>query len=110
MRKTARPPIATELEYAARFEAEKARHSNAIAMHSGCGAIAAGKECKRARRCCGDVNACLAKAVARDRVPHREAWRARQDIVEAMPCNLGRPERAARQCMPGDFYDKKSRW
>jgi len=36
--------------------------------------------------------------------------RARQDILEATPRNIGAPERAARQCMPIDFYKTKSRW
>jgi hypothetical protein len=31
-------------------------------------------------------------------------WRVRQDILEATPANIGMPERAARQCMPLDFY------
>jgi len=47
--------------------------------------------------------------VALDRVPHRVAWRTRQDILEATPVNIGAPERAARQCMPIDFYLKRQR-
>jgi hypothetical protein len=31
-------------------------------------------------------------------------WRARQDILDATPRNIGAPERAARQCMPRDLY------
>jgi hypothetical protein len=57
-------------------------------------------------RCCGDANACLAKAVALDRVSHRVQWQTRQNILLATPRNIGAPERAARQCMPLDFYLK----
>ena len=32
------------------------------------------------------------------------AWQTRQDILTATPRNIGAPERAARQCMPIDFY------
>jgi hypothetical protein len=60
-------------------------------------------------RCCGDVNACLAKAVALDRVPRRLASQTRQNILAATPRNIGAPERAARQCMPLDFYLKRGK-
>jgi hypothetical protein len=110
MRKTTAPAIAAQLKYAARFEAEKAlqqnRYCDAFALWRSC----EHKNCRRNRRCCGDANACLAKAVALDRVPHRVAWRTRQDILTVTPRNIGAPERAARQCMPLDFYEKKSRW
>jgi hypothetical protein len=42
--------------------------------------------------------------VALERVPHRLAWQTRQDILTLTPRNIGAPERAARQCMPIDFY------
>jgi len=104
MRKTTAPTLAAELKYAARFAAEKAhqqqRYCDAFALWRSC----EDKNCLRNRRCCGDVDACLAKAVALDRVPHRQAWRTRQDILTATPRNIGAPERAARQCMPLDFY------
>jgi hypothetical protein len=105
MRKpTAAPAIATQLKYSARFEAEKTlqqhRYCDAFELWRSCHF----KRCLHNRRCCGDVNACLAKAVALDRIPHRVQWRARQDILEATPSNIGAPERAARQCMPLDFY------
>ncbi|MFZ0237336.1 MAG: hypothetical protein WAL37_08210 [Xanthobacteraceae bacterium] len=44
----------------------------------------------RSRRCRGDADACLAKAVALGRVPHREQWRT-QDILTATPRNIGAP-------------------
>jgi hypothetical protein len=110
MRKPTAPAIAAELKYAARFEAEKARqqkrYCDVFELWRSCHL----KRCLRNRRCRGDVNACLAKAVALDHVPHRTQWRTRQDILTATPRNIGAPERAARQCMPIDFYEKKTRW
>jgi hypothetical protein len=38
-------------------------------------------------------------------VPHDVQRRARQDIIAAMPPNLGAPEREARLCMPADLYE-----
>jgi len=110
MPKPTAPAIAAELKYAARFEAEKTlqqrRYCDAFELWRSCRF----KRCMRNRHCCGDANACLAKAVALDRVPHRQQWRTRQEILEVTPFNIGAPERAARQCMPIDFYEKKSRW
>jgi hypothetical protein len=54
------------------------------------------KLCRQHRRCRGDADKCL--AVGFDRVLHRVQWRTGQDILEAMPFNIGAPERAARQC------------
>jgi len=109
MPKTKASAIAVELKYAARFEAEKAlqqkRYCDAFELWRSCHF----KRCLRNRRCCGDVNACLAKAVALDRVPHRQQWRTRQDILDATPSNIAAPERAARQCMPLDFYLARSK-
>jgi hypothetical protein len=75
------------------------RYCDAFALWRRCGR----KSCRRKGECSGDQNACLKRAL--DRVPHRVQWRARQDILEATPFNIGRPERAARQCMPRDFYE-----
>jgi hypothetical protein len=110
MRNTTAPAIVAELKYAARFAAEKTRQQKRY-----CDAFELWRRCHlgrclRNRRCCGDADACLAKAVALDRVPHREQWRARQDILAVTPRNIGPPESAARQCMPLDFYVKKGRW
>jgi hypothetical protein len=52
--------------------------------------------------CGGDAKACLKRAL--DRVPRKIQLQARQDILAATPRNIGAPERAARQCMPYDFY------
>jgi hypothetical protein len=101
--------LASHLKYATRFGAEKARqqrrYCDAFALWRSCHF----GPCSRSRRCRGDTDACLAKAVALDRVPHREQWRTRQDILAAMPRNIGAPERPARQCMPIDFYLKQGR-
>ena len=104
MRKQTAGSLAAELKYSARFAAEKAlqqkRYCDAFELWRGCRL----KRCLHNRCCCGDANACLAKAVALDRVPNRQQWRVRQDILKATPRNIGAPERAARQCMPLDFY------
>jgi hypothetical protein len=96
--------MASELKYAARFDAEKTqqqrRYCDAFALWRSCHH----KLCWRSRRCAGDADACLGKAVALNRVPHREQWQTRQDILLRTPRNIGAPERAARQCMPIDFY------
>jgi hypothetical protein len=90
-------------EYAARFKAEKAlqqrRYCDAFALWRDCRR----KSCRRNQSCDGDPKACLKQAL--DRVPRQTQWRTRQDILEATPANLGAPERAARQCMPRDFYE-----
>jgi hypothetical protein len=104
LRKPTAKTIAAGVKYAARYAAEKARqqqrYCDAFALWRCC----AEKYCRRHRRCCGNPDACLGKAVALDRVPHRLAWQTRQDILTATPRNIGAPERAARQCMPIDFY------
>jgi hypothetical protein len=109
MRKPTAPAIAAELTYAARFEAEKLlqqkRYCDAFELWRSCHF----KRCLHNRRCCGDGNACLAKAVALDRVPDRQQWRTRQEILLATPRNIAAPERAARQCMPLDFYLARSK-
>ena len=90
-------------EYARRLAIEKAlqqrRYCDAFALWRTC----PHKACGRQRRCGGDAAQCLRRAL--DCVPHPEQWRARQDILEATPRNIGAPERAARQCMPRDLYD-----
>jgi hypothetical protein len=63
------------------------------------------KLCRRRRRCGDDANDCLGRALAFDRVPHHVQWRTRQEILLATPLNIGAPERAARQCIPLDFYE-----
>ena len=96
-------PKLSAIEYAQRLAVEKAlqqrRYCDAFALWRTC----TRKACHRQRRCCGEAAGCLRRAL--DRVPHPEQWRARQDILEATPRNIGAPERAARQCMPRDLYE-----
>jgi hypothetical protein len=98
-----RKPKVSPMEYAARFAIEKAlqqrRYCNAFALWRTCRR----RSCRRHCTCGGDANACLRRALGR--VPHQVQWRARQDILEATPRNIGGPERKARQCMPLDFYE-----
>ena len=92
----------TGAQFAARFEAEKARqqrrYCEAFAHWRSC----PDKRCLREHGCRGDANECLKRAFGA--VPQQTQWRTRQDILEATPRNVGAPERAARQCMPRDFY------
>jgi hypothetical protein len=89
-------------DYARRLAAEQAlqqrRYCDAFALWRVC----ALKACRRNAACGGDAHRCLKRAVAR--VPHPAQWQARQMILSATPANIGAPERAARQCMPRDFY------
>ncbi len=103
MRLRPRRRILTGRQFAARFKAEKAllqrRYCDAFGLWRTC----THKRCRRERGCCGDQNACLARAIGI--VPRDTRWRLRQDILLfGTPNNIGAPERAARQCMPEDFY------
>ena len=94
-------------DYARRLTAEKAlqqrRYCDAFALWRACVL----KACRRDAACAGDAHRCLKRAL--DRVPHTEQWQARQMILAATPANIGAPERAARQCMPWDFYVPEAR-
>src|ERR1700675_2889750 len=94
-------PKLSAIEYARRLAVEKTlqqrRYCDAFALWRSC----PHKACRRQRCCCGEAAGCLRRAL--DRVPHPEQWRARQDILEATPRNIGAPERSARQCMPRDL-------
>ena len=101
MQPSRKPKLKPE-DYAKRFAAEKIlqqrRYCNAFRLWRAC----ALKSCRRNAACKGDANRCLKRALGR--VPRTEQWQARQMILEATPANIGAPERAARQCMPRDFY------
>ena len=57
------------------------------------------KQCRKARHCAGDPDACLKR---REReVPRDVQWQARQRILVATPADAGAPERMARELMPG---------
>jgi len=102
VRQPARKRKLTGAQYAARFAAEKARqqrrYCDALDLWRKC----PHKRCRREGACRGDRNACLKRAI--DAVAHGTQWQARRDILAATPANIGAPERAARQCMPRDFY------
>jgi len=101
VRNAPKSKIAPE-DYKARFDAEKIlqqrRYCNAFEEWRRCRR----KLCRRRQTCSGDANACLKRAIVA--VPRQTQWQVRQDILRAMPRNLGAPEREARQCMPLDFY------
>jgi hypothetical protein len=93
----------TPEQYKARLAAEKVlqerRYCNGFKLWLTCRL----KPCRRNQACGGNQHACLKRAL--DRVPRLVQWQARQDILTATPLNVGGPERAARQCMPRDFYE-----
>jgi hypothetical protein len=98
-----RKPKLSPVEYARRLALEKIsqqrRYCNAFALWRSC----RHKPCRRQQTCSGDQNTCLRRALSR--VPHDVQWRARQDILDATPRNIGAPELKARQHMPLDFYE-----
>ena len=98
-----RKPKASPAEYARRLALEKRslqrRYCEAFALWKSCGE----STCRRQQSCRGDASVCLKRAL--DRQPHDVQRRARQDIIAAMPPNLGAPEREARLCMPADLYE-----
>jgi hypothetical protein len=95
----------TPAQYTKRFAAEKVlqqrRYCDAFKLWRQCRL----KACRRHGVCRGNANACLERALKV--VPRTVQWQVRQDILAAMPANLGAPERAARQFMPCDFYDQR---
>jgi hypothetical protein len=101
--KPKRKPKLTPAQYAARFAAEKARQQRRYCDAFRLWLTCRFRGCRKHRTCSGDAKTCLQRALGR--VPHQVQWRARQDILEATPRNIGGPERQARQCMPRDFYE-----
>jgi hypothetical protein len=99
---SSRKPRLTREDYAARFKAERARQQQRYCDAFGLWRRCANRRCRRESGCRGDAYACLKSVLAA--VPHHTQWQARQDMLEGMPQNIGAPERAARQCMPLDFY------
>jgi len=98
-----RKPKADPVEHARRLALEKLslqrRYCDAFVLWRSCGRPA----CRRQQSCRGEASACLKRAL--DRVPREVQRRARQDIIAAMPGNIGAPEREGRLCMPHDFYE-----
>jgi hypothetical protein len=100
-----KPPRKRKLEpkeYAKRFAAEKALQQGRYCEAFELWRVCALKSCRRNAACGGDANYCLKRAMSK--VPHAVQWQARQMILATTPANLGAPERAARQCMPREFY------
>ena len=99
----ARKAKVSPAEYARRLAVEKLkmqrRYCEVLALWRDCGR----HKCRRQQSCLGDANTCLKRGL--DFVPHAVQRRARQEILAATPHNIGAPERAARQCMPLDFYE-----
>jgi hypothetical protein len=87
--------------YKARFRDERAKLQRAYCTLFAFWRACRFKPCRCARACKGDAAACIKRgvgAVARD-----AQWQARQRILEATPAGAGAPERAARQCLPGEL-------
>ena len=88
-------------DHDARFKAEAALQQRRYCVPSNCGATARSSVAAN----CAPAAATPSLPQACDRrVPREMQWQARQDILRATPRNIGAPERAARQCMPYDFY------
>ncbi len=87
--------------YKARFRDERAKLQRAYCTLFAFWRACRFKPCRCARACKGDAAACIKRgigAVARD-----AQWQARQRILDATPAGAGAPERAARQCLPGEL-------
>ena|ERR1700683_2977745 len=102
MHKPLRKRILTRAQFVARFKAEKAlqqrRYCKGFALWRKCPI----KRCRRDRTCRSDQPFCM--VLAHLRVPRHVQIQARQDILDAMPANLGAPERAACECLPYDLF------
>jgi hypothetical protein len=98
-------PKLNPVEYALRFAREKARQQRRYCDAFELWRTCSRRACQRDGHCGGDADACLRRAL--DGLSHPQQWRARQDILDATPPNIGAPERAVRQCMPRDLYEKK---
>jgi hypothetical protein len=102
MHKPLRKRMLTRARFVARFRAEKVlqqlRYCKVFALWRKCPI----KHCRRDQTCRSDQPFCM--VLAHLRVPRQAQIQARQDILNAMPANLGAPERAARECMPYDLF------
>ena len=94
----------TTAVYADRFEAEVARQQRRYCDAFACWRDCATKACRRQRACRGgNPSRCLHRAL--ETTPGDVQRRARLDILQRTPADIGGPERAVRQCMPIEFYD-----
>jgi hypothetical protein len=85
----------------ARFRDEKAKLQRAYCTTFKFWRTCRFKPCRNARVCKGDPDACLKRCVGA--VSRDAQWEARQKILDATPADVGAPERAARECLPGEF-------
>jgi hypothetical protein len=83
-----------ETRYRAEVKALRRHYCSLFGFWAWCGH----KPCRKARVCAGDALACLKRNGLE--LSNTEQFNARQKVLEAMPCNIGAPERAARQTMP----------
>jgi hypothetical protein len=102
MHRPLRKRMLTRAQFVARFKAEKflqqLRYCKVFALSRKCPI----KRCRRDQTCRSDEPFCM--VLAHLMVPRQAQIQARQDILDAMPANLGAPERAARECMPFDLF------
>ena len=99
-------PKLSAIDYARRFAREKTRQQRRYCDAFELWRTCLQRACQRVGHCGGNADACLRRAL--DRVPHPLQWRARRDILDATPPNIGAPERAARQCMPRDCMKNRN--
>jgi hypothetical protein len=98
-RKPKLSPVQHAKRMAGESERQQRRYCDAFGLWRRCRLTT----CRRQRRCEGDANACLRRAL--DRVPRSTQVQAREAILKATPPNIGAPEREARERMPRDFYE-----
>ncbi len=83
-----------EMRYRAEVKALRQHYCSVFTFWTWCGH----KSCRKARACTGNALSCLQR--------HGVEWSneaqflARQKVLEAMPRNIGAPERMVRQTMP----------
>ena len=99
---TKRAKLAKEIDYLGRrFDEEKRvlRHyCTAFAFWRFCRL----KPCRRARACRGEPKTCLWRSL--ERVPKREQYEAREELIAATPRHFGAVERKVRKTMPYNFF------
>ena len=84
-----------ETRYRAEVKALRRHYCSVFAFWTWCGH----KPCRRARVCAGNALSCLQRNLMER--SNEEQFLARKKVLEATPHNIGAPERAARQTMPG---------
>jgi len=102
---TNKKPKLSAADFARRYgreaTAQQRRYCNAFALWRDCRK----KHCRRAQSCLGYVTDCLKRAFRT--VPPRRHVQVRQELLAGVPCNIGAPERKARQNLPEDFYETR---